>query len=39
MSAQGKGKHVLVAAQCSDHSARLAGISFKRFYTDAGTFA
>jgi Uroporphyrinogen decarboxylase (URO-D) len=32
-------KHVIVAAQCNDHTARLAGIPFKRFYTDPFSFA
>lgn len=39
MASPGKGKHVIVAAQCNDHSARLAGVAFKRFYTDAAAFA
>ena len=34
-----KGKHVPIAAQCNDHTARLAGISSRRFFTDAPTFA
>ncbi len=32
-------KHVLIGAQSNDHTARLAGISSKRFFTDALTFA
>ncbi|MFC1857798.1 uroporphyrinogen decarboxylase family protein [Thermodesulfobacteriota bacterium] len=38
MAASAKGKHVIIAAQCNDHSALLAGIPFRRFYTDAQTF-
>lgn len=34
-----KMKHVIVAAQCNDHTARLAGIPFQRFYTDPFIFA
>ena len=34
-----KKTHVIVGAQSNDHSAQLAGISFKRFFTDASTFA
>lgn len=32
-------KHVVIAAQCNDHSARLAGVPTERFFTDALTFA
>ena len=39
MSSPGKAKHVILAAQCNDHSARLSNIPFRRFYTDAWTFA
>ena len=35
----GKKKQVLIAAQCVDHAARLAGIPSRRFYTDALAFA
>ena len=31
--------HVPIAAQCNDHSARLAGIDCDHFFTDARTFA
>lgn len=34
-----KGKHIPIAAQCNDHSARLAGVPAQRFFTDAVTFA
>ena len=30
---------ILIGAQSNDHSARLAGVSTKRFFTDAHTFA
>ena len=39
MKSQGSGRRVLIAAQCNDHSARLAGVPARRFFTDAGTFA
>ena len=39
MASATKGKHVIIAAQCNDHSAYLAGVPFKRFYTEARTFA
>lgn len=39
MASPAKGKHVLIAAQCIDHTARLAGVASRRFYTDALTFA
>ena len=39
MKSRGSGRHVLIAAQCNDHSARLAGVPARRFFTDAGTFA
>ncbi len=32
-------RRVIIAAQCNDHSVRLAGIPSRRFYTDARTFA
>lgn len=32
-------KHVIIAAQCNDHSAHLAGVPTTRFFTDADTFA
>ncbi len=32
------GQHVVVGAQSNDHSAHLAGVSTKRFFTDADTF-
>lgn len=32
------GRHVIIAAQCNDHSARLAGVDFPRFYTDPELF-
>jgi uroporphyrinogen-III decarboxylase len=31
--------HILIGAQSNDHSAQLAGVSAKRFFTDAETFA
>jgi len=31
--------HIVIGAQSNDHSAHLAGISSKRFFTDAHTFA
>ncbi|MEN8246231.1 MAG: uroporphyrinogen decarboxylase family protein [Thermodesulfobacteriota bacterium] len=31
--------HILVGAQSNDHSAHLAGVSPRRFFTDAGVFA
>ena len=31
--------HVVIGAQSNDHSAHLAGVSSKRFFTDAHTFA
>ena len=34
-----KADHILIGAQSNDHSAQLAGISSKRFFTDADTFA
>ena len=34
-----ENNHVTIGAQSNDHSARLAGISPKRFFTDALTFA
>ena len=30
---------MIIAAQCNDHSAYLAGVPFDRFFTDARTFA
>ncbi len=39
MASPAKGKHVLIAAQCIDHTARLAGVASRRFFTDAHTFA
>ena len=39
MKSRGSGRHVLIAAQCNDHSARLAGVPARRFFTDAETFA
>lgn len=39
MPPSSKFKHVIVAAQCNDHTASLAGIPFKRFYTDPYIFA
>lgn len=39
MTGSGKPTRVIVAAQCNEHSHRLAGVSSKRFYTDALTFA
>ena len=32
-------EHVLIGAQSNDHSARLAGVSPRWFFTDARTFA
>ena len=39
MKSRDSRKHVLIAAQCNDHSARLAGVPTPRFFTDAETFA
>jgi len=39
MKSSGKNSHVLIAAQCNDHSARLAGVPTRRFFTDAEAFA
>lgn len=33
-----KPKHVIIAAQCNEHSAWLAGIPFSKFFTDAHDF-
>jgi len=38
MPSTDKGKHVIIAAQCHDHTARLTGVSSHRFFTDALTF-
>jgi hypothetical protein len=34
-----KSSHVVIGAQSNDHSAFLAGVSAKQFFTDAATFA
>ncbi|CAB1076667.1 hypothetical protein D1AOALGA4SA_4462 [Olavius algarvensis Delta 1 endosymbiont] len=34
-----KPEHIVIGAQSNDHSAHLAGISSKRFFTDAAAFA
>ena len=34
-----KGAGIVIGAQSNDHSAHLAGVSTKRFFTDASTFA
>lgn len=39
MTSSPKKNHVPIAAQCNDHSARLAGIACDHFFTDAQTFA
>lgn len=39
MRSSGNYKHVPIAAQCNDHSARLAGVPAQRFFTDANIFA
>ncbi|UCF90594.1 MAG: hypothetical protein JSW39_20200 [Desulfobacterales bacterium] len=39
MPSAAERKHVIIAAQCNDHSARLAGIDSRRFFTDAPIFA
>ena len=39
MDSSNLNSHVLIGAQSNDHSARLAGISSLRFFTDATTFA
>ncbi len=39
MTQTDKSTHIAVGAQSNDHSAHLAGISTKRFFTDAQTFA
>jgi uroporphyrinogen-III decarboxylase len=38
-ASKAKNTHVPIGAQSHDHSARLAGIPFKQFFTDAPTFA
>ena len=35
----GKKPHIAIGAQSNDHSACLAGVSSRRFFTDASTFA
>jgi uroporphyrinogen-III decarboxylase len=37
--AAGKPQRVIIAAQSLDHSAKLAGVPFKRFFRDARVFA
>ena len=39
MSSTTKIDRIVIGAQSNDHSAQLAGISSKRFFTDADTFA
>ena len=39
MAASSPRKHVIIAAQCNDHSARLAGIPYPGFYKDPEVFA
>jgi uroporphyrinogen-III decarboxylase len=39
MTPSAKSPHVVIGAQSNDHSAHLAGVSSKRFFTDAQTFA
>jgi uroporphyrinogen-III decarboxylase len=39
MTPANKAEHIVIGAQSNDHSAHLAGISSKRFFTDADTFA
>ena len=39
MGTEIKRKGVMIAAQCIDHSARLAGVPFDRFFTDSRVFA
>jgi len=34
-----KADRIVIGAQSNDHSAHLAGVSSKRFFTDADTFA
>ena len=34
-----ENSHIVIGAQSNDHSAHLAGVSPKRFFTDALTFA
>jgi uroporphyrinogen decarboxylase len=39
MTSSDRGRRVVIAAQCNDHAARLAGVSCRRFFTDAAIFA
>ena len=39
MTPSAKTPHIVIGAQSNDHSAYLAGVSPKRFFTDALTFA
>ena len=39
MASPPKGNHVLIGAQSNDHTACLAGIFSRRFFTDAQIFA
>ena len=39
MSSAIKADRIVIGAQSNDHSAHLAGVSLKRFFTDAYTFA
>jgi uroporphyrinogen-III decarboxylase len=39
MSSAIKTGHILIGAQSNDHSAQLAGVPSRRFFTDADTFA
>jgi uroporphyrinogen-III decarboxylase len=39
MGSPHKKRAVIIAAQCNDHSAHIAGVSVKQFFTDALTFA
>jgi uroporphyrinogen decarboxylase len=38
MKSRASGRRVLIAAQCNDHSARLADVPTREFFTDAETF-
>jgi hypothetical protein len=38
MQSSGKNEYVPIAAQCNDHSARLASVPARRFFTNANTF-
>ena len=39
LNSAAESRNIVIGAQSHDHSARLAGVSSKRFFTDADTFA